>query len=383
MSIKKKTTKWEEAGLLSADQATQIIEYEKNRAAGKLFKGLYGTGAFSILMGILAIVASNWQIIPAETKLIVHLLVNAGAAYGIYQFDQHNKRLFRELFIFGYMGLTLTLIALTGQVFHLNGSIASALVLWMILSTPFVLTFGHTKISLFPWIVSFIAAISAVMYEYVYPSLSDTEQLVVSVGAWALLPVIFVQISGLIQKLNRPELQNLLFYMGVALAAIVANICCQLWYVDLEDSLGIQILVLGFFALAAVLISMMKFPKDFTVVQDIQNTRLFLWGSLGVSALPFVLPGVESDILAAASFVGYWIFLGYIGQITGRQNLVSLAITIIALRIYGIYLELFGTLLQSGFGLIFSGLLLMGMVAGIRYTKNVLTIGNLEGDDHE
>lgn len=383
MSIKKKTSKWEEAGLLSADQATQIIEYEKNRAASKLFKGLYGTGAFSVLVGILAIVASNWQIIPAETKLIVHLLINVGAAYGVYQFDIHNKRLLRELFIFGFMGLTLTLIALTGQVFHLNGSIASALVLWMVLTTPFVLTFGHTKISLFPWIISFVTAISAVMYEYIYPSLSDTAQLVVSVGIWTMLPVIFVQSSAAVQKLKRPELQNLLFYMGIAGAAIIANICCQLWYVDLEDSLGIQILVLGSFALTAMLISMMRFPTEFTVVQDIKNTRLFLWGSLGASAIPFALPGVESDILGAATFIGYWIFLGYIGQITGRQNLVSLAITVIALRIYVIYLEVFGTLLQSGFGLIFSGLLLMGMVAGIRYTKNVLTIGKLEGDDHE
>ena len=41
---------------------------------------------------------------------------------------------------------------------------------------------------------------------------------------------------------------------------------------------------------------------------------------------------------------------------------MSLSILVIALRLFIVYLEVFGSLLQTGFGLIFSGVLLLALL---------------------
>lgn len=387
MPINKKTLRWIDAKILTEAQAQRIVDFEKDRGSGRLMKGLYGLGAFVILMGVLAIVAANWQMIPPYTKVVVHLLVNSVLAYGIYAFDHQDRKFPRELCLFGLTGLTLTLIALTGQVFHLNGSIASALVLWMGLSTPFIIAYGKTKISLVPWLIGFVSAIFAGIYEYIFPHLDDTAQAVLAVGVGALLPIAFVQAAGSIQKIERPVLQKLLFYTGIAGAVIVPNVVCQFWYSDdfrdFIDTFATQFMVVGTFVLAAFSIFLIKFPSVNSVVKTLDNTRLLLLGGLAVSVLPFVFPSIESDLMAAATFIAYWVFLGFMGQRVSKQGLVSASIVIIAIRIYLIYLEVFGSMLETGFGLVFSGVLLMGMVWGTRRINKNIGMINLEGDDHE
>jgi uncharacterized membrane protein len=384
MSVSKKTSRWIEAGLLSETQAQNIIAFEKKRGAGRLMKGLYGLGGFAVLIGVLAIIASNWQIIPPYTKLALHLLINSVLAYGIYIFERRGKTLARELSVFGLTGLTLTLIALTGQIFHLNGSIAAALVLWMGLCTPFALVYGRTYISLIPWLIGFVGAIFAGIGEYILPQLNDTDAVVVVVGVCALLPLAFIQAAGSFQNINRPALRKLLFCTGLAGSFIAANTACQIWYDGgLVDSLTAQFMIAGVLAMAAAGVFLIRLPAVRDVAQSPDNTRLFLWGGLAVSALPFIFPEVESGLLAAATFIAYWIFLGFMGQRTGRQSLVSISIAVIAIRIYVIYLELFGSMLQTGVGLVFSGLLLMGMVWGARRINKNMGMINLEGDDHE
>lgn len=137
---------------------------------------MYSLGFFAIFMGVFSIIAANWHNIPPNIKLIAHLLINVVFAYGIYIFDRQDREFPRELSVLGLIGLTLTLIALTGQIFHLEGSINSALVLWMGLSTPFVIVFGKTKTSLGPWLIGFVLALWAGVAEYIAPNLGHTAQ---------------------------------------------------------------------------------------------------------------------------------------------------------------------------------------------------------------
>ena len=364
MSINKKASKWVHAEIISEEQAQRIIEFEKGGGLIRWTNGLYSLGIFAIFMGVSSIIAANWHIIPPNIKLIAHLLINVVLAYGIYIFDRQDRELPRELSVLGLIGLTLTLIALTGQTFHLEGSTTSAILLWMGLCTPFVIVYGKTKISLVPWLIGFVLALGAGVEEYIAPNLGHTALQVLEVGFAIFLPSAFIHFSGSVH--NRPVLQQLLYFTGITWAIIVTSIFCQTWY---DTRVGIPDAyyeVIGTFVVTALSVFIIKVPNMPHVTKTPENTRLLLLGSLAISVLPFVFPYTDLHFLAQVTFIVYWIFLGFIGQRAGMPRLISASIIIVAIRIFLVYLEVFGSMLKTGFGFIFSGVLLMLMVWLIR-----------------
>ena len=110
----------------------------------------------------------------------------------------------------------------------------------------------------------------------------------------------------------------------------------------------------------------MKVPESEEISIDTKALQQILIAGCVIGVLPFVFPHGDSNLIGALSFIVYWLVIGYAGQTSGAHSLVTAAILSIAIRIYVVYLELFGTLLVTGFGLIFSGLVLMGMAWGAR-----------------
>src|SRR5262245_32990548 len=122
MSLSRKLQYWVDAKLISADQRDNILSYEKTRSGGRWKHGFGYVGVFSILLGCALMVASNWQQIPDTLKLGGHFTINAVLAWLVWQWRDNPERLpHREGALFFLWGLTLTLIALIGQIFQLSG----------------------------------------------------------------------------------------------------------------------------------------------------------------------------------------------------------------------------------------------------------------------
>lgn len=384
MSIKKKLARWQKEGLLSQQAADAIATYEKQYKSDRFNKSLFGLGALAIVCGILAIVAANWDDITPMTKIIVHMLLNGGAAYGVYNFARQGKKLHTDVFTLLSMGLNLTLIALVGQVYHLDGTIAGALVLWAILSTPTAMAFGQSKISLLPWMLGVLGAIYLGFTEFLFDNMDKDQVVVWSYALGILVPLGFIQLSALPAKIMRPAVQHILYYAGIVLLVIGGSAASLLWYGDVFRSMN-GFPYIGVFivtGIAAAAIYVMRFPKEI-VGEHSKVLRTVLWSSLAAIALPILIPHGSADIIGAAAFIGYWLVLGYASQTLDRQGFVSLAITLIAIRIYVIYLELFGTLLTTGFGLIVSGLVLMGLAYGARKLTKRLSGKVTDGGHNE
>ena len=108
------------------------------------------------------------------------------------------------------------------------------------------------------------------------------------------------------------------------------------------------------------------FHKFYKNNESLKYGALFALTGLLLTTLPFLIPDAGSRILAAIIFIAYWIFIGWLGQGMGHMRLVSLAIIVIAIRIYGIYVELFGSLLTTGIGLISGGVVMLALIYGAR-----------------
>jgi hypothetical protein len=77
-------------------------------------------------------------------------------------------------------------------------------------------------------------------------------------------------------------------------------------------------------------------------------------------------------LIGASIFMGYWAFIGWIALLNGMPKLLNLAVIVIALRLLIVYVEVFGSLLQTGFGLIISGVVLIALVGATRKVMTAL-----------
>ncbi len=378
----KKLQDWVGAGLITETQAVTIQAFEDGRKKGKFGRGLVGLSVFAILVGILSIIAANWHEISGFTKISVHVLLNIAVAVGAYRAMQSGKNIWREGFTLAFFGLTLTLIVLIGQVFQLKGETHEALTLWLLATLPFMLIFSNGWITALPWTAAFLTTVGFVAPEYI-ENLPTVWTHVFYNGLVILLPLaLFGDGSLAIMKRLKPAWAEVFLKTGAALLVIVTSLSTLTLIGGFRyyDSSIMDVLYQG------RLMMLMPFAAGFAGIlfhamthayyKDDPRARagaLFAIVSLVVSSLPFVLMGWESPVMSALIFIAYWAFIGWIAQGLGYLRIVSLAIFIIAIRIFAIYCEVFGTLMDTGVGLIVGGIVMLGLLYGARKMNARLT----------
>lgn len=376
----RKLQKWVEVGLISDTQGHAIRAYEAAHKKGRFGRGLIGLAIFSILVGILAIIASNWHVIPGNVKIGAHVLLNLIVGIGAYWGMKNHKDLWREGFSLAFFGLTLTLIALIGQVMQLKGDTAGALLLWMIASLPFMLIFSRSSMTAFPWVIALYATVGFVAAEYVqgFPKHWET---VFYYGLSFLMPLTIFGIGTLsfIKRL-KPAWADACVKIGMVTLVLGVSLLVTIFGYSTPHDL--EILEHRFLPLIPVAIGLMGIFLHTTAHHFYKGDNhayagaLFATASVIAAALPVLLLGGHGALVASVLFIGYWAFLGKLAQTQGYMWVVSLSIFLIAVRIFVIYLELFGTLFDTGLALITGGVVILGLIyiarkTNARLTKNI------------
>jgi len=89
---------------------------------------------------------------------------------------------------------------------------------------------------------------------------------------------------------------------------------------------------------------------------------IFLFVSVVAGFAPLLLRHPHWPVVGAGIFIAYWALIGWSGLRLGHRGVLNLAIVVIALRLVVVYVEVFGSLLSTGVGLIASGVLLIALV---------------------
>lgn len=356
----KKMREWVGAGLIGEDQALAIDAYEEARKAGRFGRGLVGLSLFAILVGILSIIASNWHAIPGGVKIGVHALLNLGIGAAVFYAQKRGMALLREGATLVFFGLTLTLIVLIGQVYQIDGTIADALIFWMVITLPFFLVAGNGYMTAVPWMIAFLCTLVFALGEYI-GDLGRIAHDIVLFGFVALLPLALMA-AGTSRhvRARRTALAMIAIRAGLTLSCAFATTALILMvdmpvHVDWPDPLHmLAITAAGLGLLFAHAFFHGFYSDDITM----RSGALFAAMGLVIITLPFV-GAVDLGVAAALLFIGYWVFIGWLGERTMQMRLVSIAITVIAVRVFFIYVEVFGSLLSTGFGLISGGLVML------------------------
>jgi hypothetical protein len=375
--------RWEKADLITRDQMIDILDFEKHHQGKKFFRSLIGLALFAIAAGILSLVGANWLYMTGSTKVALHLILNIVVAFVVWTSARSGNKIWREGSIFLFFALNLTFIALIGQVYQLGGNYAAALGVWMVISSPAVFMYGKTPINAVPWIIALLVTISAILFEITKLLDEDIISLLLCIGVGLYMPLLLM-LSGVSKKIHsiRPGWANASFVAGIIILVFQGMMGSFMWYADVGREIGYVLedagsVGTGYVMMLVVILVAPAAVYGYERIKSAAGEKItdrsaitFIIGSIISATLPLILMTPEIEFVGAIHFILYWCFAGWMGNRMGFNQLVSLAITMVTIRIIIVYCELFGDMITTGFGLIFSGILGLAVLKGAVTFKN-------------
>lgn len=370
MALEPRLQRWVDAGLLTAEQAARILAFERADLTAKpslspssvplpvehaehrptLLYAIASLGALAIAVGLLSIVAANWDEIPSRVKIGVDLGLVAALGLGVWQWERRGPGWARETAIVVLHGLVLASIALVGQVYQLGGETHEALLAWALL-TALLMTRARSGFAAMVWVLGL--QITWAVWAVWLADHWHSEELALGTIYWAPLVCIAV---GRLPPLRRvrPALAVTLTSLGWFEVVLCATLGTFAFYEDTARENWSQ-------AYPAALISGVATVSIAIALLSSLPQRVLLVVCVVLAHVPlFTSPG-ELEVAAAASFVALWLVVAWAAHHDREVGLLNVATAMIGLRILAIYFEVFGTLLDTGLGLVSGGLLTLAL----------------------
>jgi uncharacterized membrane protein len=356
--------RWREAGIIDAATAERIIAHERRASRPVLLLALGGLGAFTIGIGLISVIAANWGDIPRLIKLLAMLGLFSANACGLVWARGRPYGWVTEALALGYFVLTLASIALVGQTYQLEGEPYQALLLWLVVGSPALWLAEGTFAALV-----FLGAL-AVTGVYSFDPLVDLfgydphARILVraGLGAAAVFGPLLVASLPTLQR-RRPAFAAVYERLGWGLFMLAASCGVHVWYVSIDTNnvreawVGARIVAV-FVALVLWRVQGLgaRAPADWFL-----PARALIGLASVVTGLGVLVPHAPVAMIGALGFVMVWALVAWCGYQAHATQLVNLATAVIAVRVFVAYIEVFGSLLATGAGLIVSGVLLLAL----------------------
>lgn len=137
---------WHAAGLIDADTRAALIAYEAEHARPLALWAVFGIGALAIGLGLISVVAANWEAVPGTVRLALHLALLAGALGALFAKEEALAAaspwaLEAVCAIAAVLGLTF--FGHLGQVYQTSSPLWVPLAMWLALFGPLLLMTGR------------------------------------------------------------------------------------------------------------------------------------------------------------------------------------------------------------------------------------------------
>lgn len=296
-----------EAQVITEETAQRIKDYYDHRpgqSANRLFIVFGILGSLLVGMGIVLIIAHNWDELPKIAKLAIGflpLLIGQGVcAYVITK--KSNERAWREgaaVFLFFAIAISISIVS---QVYNIEGDLGGFLFIWMCLALPVAYVLQSSAASLL-----FIVGVTWYACEVGYFNYPYSH----SPHYWILLLLI---IPFYYLEFIRKNQKNNFFYFHSWLLVLSLTICLGLFADQAEETI-----LIAYMCLFSAFILMSQL-KVFETGRVLTNAFLVV-GSLGIIVL-----------LLALSFDWYWDELsdGSLNTVFGRsESIVSIVLLLV------------------------------------------------------
>jgi uncharacterized membrane protein len=377
----RKLEAWQQAGLIDRATAERISAYEDQHARPLALWAIIGIGALAIGLGLISVVAANWDDIPGMLRLSIHFALILAVAAGLFwkrKADSENdapnstqnsaaEGIFGDAIVFVFAALGLTFFGHLGQYYQTSSPLWQPLLLWLLLFTPLLWLQGRGWLTAALWIGGMI--LTSIYYAQYYGEMHES------------LPNFMVAVL-----MSLPALIAA-FSTWVSQHSSRANFWLRM------EQLGLAALLFGFLGFQLFCeISGRHLPPGSSTLEIAGTKALFMAGCAAIvfltrrtmsgQAIAIVLIAMAlADILAAINagqsafvagviFMLFWVVVAFAAIRAGWRKAFQAAVAIIAIRLIVLSFQYADDLLGSGIGLIMAGLLTLGIAWGaVRFSK--------------
>ncbi|WP_088307391.1 DUF2157 domain-containing protein [Novosphingobium sp. B 225] len=358
---------WQEAGLLDEAQAARIRAWEADHSRPLALWAVIGIAALAIGLGVVLVVAANWEEIPGMVRLALHLALLAGTLGWLWRRGDRMARaqpwgLEALLFVTAMLGMTF--LAHVGQVYQTTSPLWQPLALWLALMGPLLLLRGQS------WLAAMLLFATSVyaVWDYAEPAgavwgRSDRPG-ALAVTVVTALPLLYAPLAAWWRgRSARPAFWLRLEQVGFAYAVGGTSLIAIASVDKSFDSGSNEFVSFGMLALRAVIA--LAAGGAIAAARPGKSGQA-TGGILALCAMVLLLayPLSGSQVVAALLFMALWAGIAGASLHAGWRGVFQLAVAVIALRLIVLSFELDDDLLTSGAGLIFSGLLILGIAWG-------------------
>jgi len=369
----RKIAQWHKAGVIDAATRDRLLAYEADHARPLLLWAVWGIGALAIGLGLVSVVAANWEDIPGLLRLAVHLALIAGLlALVLLREDRLAARSpwAVEALVFVTAALGLTFFGHLGQVYQTSSPLWQSLACWLALFAPLPLLTGRS------WPSAAVLMGGAVWCVWEYAGARSTygagdpdSLLRLWIACVTALPVLFAPLAAWARGAGaRPDFWRRLEQLGLAYAVGGASVACMLASMggfssgELSGEAGGMALRGAVAVLAGLGVASVR-----SGVSGRMAGAIIAGAGL---AVPLAYALDDATVLAAILFFALWAGIAAAALAAHWRGVFQLAVGVIALRLVILSFELAADLLTSGFGLILSGLMILGVAwLAVRVSK--------------
>lgn len=371
MDLQNKLARWQHAGLLSAEQAAKIAAFEQESqrqgARPYAFYALGGLGALAIAFGLISLVASNWEVIPPGAKLVLDLLVGVGLVLGTLRAETAGSRFVREILLLVLFGFVLASIGLVGQIYQLGGKAHEAMLLWSVITFAAMLHL-RTGMGAAVWLVALEATWLMNAWALIDKLGSSKEEAILFIALWFVTALLLLLVGGASPvRARRPALARVAWQLGAVQVLGMMSIAPQFFYARIDDFYNASAIA----ALVIMAVSMLVIARAPALLaaitgreqepQVVLSVRVLLFYGTVLNLVACLVQHPPMGLVAALSFMVLWGLVGWVAYVGRSYPLFQIATAVLGVRLLGVYVEVLGSLLTSGLGLISGGLLTLGV----------------------
>lgn len=366
--LEKTLNDWVNQKLLTPEQAVQIQEYERTKPGGSwILSGLLILGTLVIGIGLISLIAANWDKIPPLIKLINDFTLLIALAVAIVYSRDLSRAIVYEALLFAFLLVSLASIGLISQIYNTGGELYQALLLWAVINCGVAFA-ARQFLSPFLWLGGLLIAVvfSVLNSVHLQPLFRDNYS-----GLFMAIPLFCFAIVLIIKNLAGKNAMMRAFGVWTLLSGFVAMVVAETFSKLITDTTFNLLSYLPAYCGTAMVVLGILLDKTFHRLQ-----RWLLLLTLGLYLLLFHLPlfGIQRAIAyAACDILLLSAIAAYMASIPAKK-LFQWLLLLISLRFIILYFQALGGLARTGIGLIISGILIISIAfLWHKYRKQLAT----------
>lgn len=372
MNLVKKLAIWQEENLISKAQADAIMNYENKNGKPLLMNSFLFLAVFCIGLGTISLIASNWQIIPNWIKLLSDFLLLIIISSQVYKRSRLEQTFRFEGLLILYAIMVLASIGLIAQIYQLQPNGYTAYFIWALLTAP-LLCYTQKLVLPIVWFPIFTASSIDLLtnirwFDRILEIVERSFPYAISIIGILTLSFVYRLLAIHFRTRLAAVIKALKFWLVFDIAILVITMdFTTSWSMFSSISWGKIHLGNDFVSANVICFSVIAVAGFGYFSHKYNYSRLLtceLAILLGFSLIYMSLPH-NTDILNMWGFLLTMASLSCLcayALIKGRHKLLNWATGLMALRFFIGYIQVFGSLLTTGIGLIISGIVFLTII---------------------